>query len=160
MKTALVCLAASMSLLAAPAFAQAKKKAAPPAKAEAAPPAASNDQLAALNLADVGDYTCEFNEKIKVHAHPQHTGYVAVEHRSKSYLMRPVLSHTGAIRLEDMRGQMLMIQIATKSMLMDVKIGQRLADGCLRAGDAERVAPASEGLGIDPAKGATAAKPG
>lgn len=134
MKTVLICLAATLSLLAAPAFAQTKKKAAP-AKAEAAPPAASQDQLAALKLADVGDYTCEFNEKIKVHAHPQHTGYVAVEHRSKSYLMRPVLSHTGAIRLEDMRGQMLMIQIATKSMLMDAKLGQRLADGCLRAGE-------------------------
>lgn len=158
MKTALVCLAAAMSLLAAPAFAQAKKKAPPPAKAEAAPPAASQDQLAALKLADVGDYTCEFNEKIKVHEHPKHTGYVAVEHRSKSYLMRPVLSHTGAIRLEDMRGQMLMIQIATKSMLMDAKLGQRLADGCLRAGDSDRVIPAAESLGIEPTKAAASAK--
>ena len=45
--------------------------------------------------------------------------------------MKPVLSSTGALRLEDVRGRMLMLQIANKSMLMDAQIGQRLVDGCV-----------------------------
>ena len=35
--------------------------------------------------------------------------------------MKPVLSSTGAIRLEDVRGETLMVQIASKSMLLNVK---------------------------------------
>jgi hypothetical protein len=45
--------------------------------------------------------------------------------------MKPVMSSTGALRLEDVKGRMLMIQIANKSMVMDTKIGQRLVDGCV-----------------------------
>jgi hypothetical protein len=45
--------------------------------------------------------------------------------------MKPVLSSTGALRLEDVKGRMLMIQIANKSMVMDTQIGQRLVDGCM-----------------------------
>ena len=45
--------------------------------------------------------------------------------------MRPVLSSTGAVRLEDVKGQTLMLQIAYKSMLMDVGAGRRLADNCV-----------------------------
>jgi len=55
--------------------------------------------------------------------------------------MKPVLSNTGAIRLEDVKGAALLIQILTKSMLMDVKAGRRMVDGCVhevqRAAEAE-----------------------
>ena len=47
------------------------------------------------------------------------------------YLMKPVLSSTGAIRLEGVKGDMLMVQIASKSMLMNVKTGQRVVDDCI-----------------------------
>jgi hypothetical protein len=47
-----------------------------------------------------------------------------------NYTMRPVLSSTGALRLEDVRGQTMLLQIAYKSMLMDVKAGRRLVDEC------------------------------
>lgn len=135
------------SLGATSAAAQTKKGKAP---AEAGPPQASAEQLDALGKADVGDFTCEFNQKVSVKAHPKHAGYALLSHGKQSYVMRPVVSHTGAIRLEDMRGQTLMVQIATKSMLMDTKAGRRLADGCLRAGDEARAQPpAGEGLGIN-----------
>jgi len=45
--------------------------------------------------------------------------------------MKPVLSSTGALRLEDVKGQTMMLQIAYKSMLMDVKVGRRLVDECV-----------------------------
>jgi hypothetical protein len=44
--------------------------------------------------------------------------------------MKPVLSSTGAIRLEDTKGETIVVQIAAKSMLMNVKAGQRMVDGC------------------------------
>jgi hypothetical protein len=42
-----------------------------------------------------------------------------------------VLSSTGAVRLEDVRGEALMVQIAAKSMLLNVKTGQRIVDACV-----------------------------
>ena len=36
-----------------------------------------------------------------------------------------------ALRLEDVTGRTLMLQIANKSMLMDTQIGQRVLDGCV-----------------------------
>ena len=45
--------------------------------------------------------------------------------------MKPVLSSTGALRLEDVKGQTLLLQIANKSMLMDQKAGRRVVDGCV-----------------------------
>ena len=49
----------------------------------------------------------------------------------QAWVMKQVLSSTGAMRLEDVKGRMLMIQIANKSMVMDTQIGQRLVDGCV-----------------------------
>ena len=48
-----------------------------------------------------------------------------------TYTMKPVLSSTGAVRLEDVKGKTLMLQIAYKSMLMDTQAGRRLVDECV-----------------------------
>jgi hypothetical protein len=141
-----VAVALSLGLFALPADAQSKKS---KAKPEASVPQASAEQVDALSKADLGEYACDQAERITVSSHPKHAGYALLSHRKSQYLMRPVVSHTGAIRLEDMRGQMLMIQIATKAMFMDAKLGRRLADGCLRAGDSNRAQTPSEGLGIN-----------
>jgi hypothetical protein len=42
-----------------------------------------------------------------------------------------VLSSTGALRLEAVKGNTLLLQIANKSMLMDQKAGRRVVDGCV-----------------------------
>ena len=47
--------------------------------------------------------------------------------------MKPVLSSTGAIRLEDVHGETLMVQIASKSMLLNVKTARRIVDECVSA---------------------------
>jgi hypothetical protein len=47
------------------------------------------------------------------------------------WVMKPVVSPVGAIRLEEIRDRTLMVQIAYKSMLMDVVRGQRLVDECV-----------------------------
>jgi hypothetical protein len=45
--------------------------------------------------------------------------------------MAPVISATGAIRLEDQKAGAVWLQIPNKSMLMNQKIGQRMADECM-----------------------------
>ena len=94
-------------------------------------PQASQEQLDAAERTHFGDYACEFNQTVHVSLHPTQAGYVEVKHLKKVFVMRPVMSSTGALRLEDVRGQTLMLQIANKSMLMDTKAGRRLVDNCV-----------------------------
>jgi hypothetical protein len=109
----------------------AAKKAAPKAPVEQPPPAASDEQKAAATLAHLGDYACEFDQTVTVAGSAKHEGYLDVKLKAQTWVMKPVVSSTGALRLEDVKGRMLMIQIANKSMVMDTQIGQRLVDGCM-----------------------------
>ena len=106
----------------------AAKKAAP---APATLPAADADQLAAADRTLLGEYQCEFSQSIDVSMNPKSNGYVDVKHQKQVWTMKPVLSSTGALRLEDVKGQTLLLQIANKSMLMDQKAGRRVVDGCV-----------------------------
>ena len=54
---------------------------------------------------------------------------------------------TGAIRLEDLKGQFLVIQIANKSMLIDSKSGQRVLDDCMNAAQKACDRQAEDGRG-------------
>jgi hypothetical protein len=110
----------------------AKKTAGPTKPVEPAPPeAASAEQIDAAGRVYYGVYACEFNQSINIIASPKYASYVDVKHGKADYVMKPVLSSTGAIRLEDVRGETLMVQISSKSMLLNVKTGQRLVDDCV-----------------------------
>jgi hypothetical protein len=145
-------------LVALPAAAQAKKKRVPRAVPVVAPlvlPPADSVQLAAAALTLLGDYACEFGKSLRVSLNPKFDGYVDLLFDKQLFTLKPVLSHTGALRLEDVRGRLLLVQIAVKSMVMDVKIGQRLVDDCVHETQSENrrqlaSAPARPGLGIDP----------
>jgi hypothetical protein len=111
----------------------AKKKplAKPVAKAVVAPlEPATPEQIDAAGRVYYGVYECEFKQSIDVAINAQHPAYVDVKYGKAVYLMKPVLSSTGAIRLEDTKGETIVVQIAAKSMLMNVKAGQRMVDGC------------------------------
>lgn len=115
----------------------AARAAKPKPPVEAPLPPATGEQNAAAALTLFGDYACEFNQTVKVAMNPKYDGYVDVQFGKKAWTMKPVLSSTGALRLEDVKGQTLMLQIAHKSMLMDVKVGQRLVDECMHEKQAE-----------------------
>ncbi|MEO8059265.1 MAG: hypothetical protein ABI671_13160 [Burkholderiales bacterium] len=110
-------------------------KKAPPAKKAAPAPAAlmpaDQAQLDAAERTYFGNYVCELDQSIDVGMNPKTPGYVDVKFKSKTYTMKPVVSSTGALRLEGVKGDMLLIQIANKSMMMDTKVGQRVVDGCV-----------------------------
>ena len=96
-------------------------------------PAASAEQLLVASLVHVGGYDCEFKQSVEVAPNARDAGYFDVRLGKQSWVMKPVLSSTGARRLEDVQGRMLMLQIAYKSMLMDVQVGRRLVDDCVHA---------------------------
>lgn len=122
----------------------AKAVKAPPA--EVPLPAADADQLKAAAMTHIGAYQCELGQTVDLSVNPKYEGYVDVAFKKAKYTMKPVLSSTGALRLEDVKGQTLMIQIAYKSMLMDVKVGQRLVDDCVHEKQAA-AKKAAEGQG-------------
>jgi hypothetical protein len=145
-RPALVPILAALALsLTLPAGAQSAAPKAPPKAASKAPgkmrtpvppveaplPSASSEQLDAANVAHLGDYDCEFDQKVTLEPHSKAPGYIEMRQKKQAWVMKPVLSSTGALRLEDVKGRMLMIQIANKSMVMDTQIGQRLVDGCV-----------------------------
>ena len=142
------------ALAAAPALAadRIKQPAKPAAKTAPAPAFtvadASPDQVKAAELVFYGSYDCEFNQNVSVVQSTKYPAYADVKFGHTSWLMKPVLSSTGAIRLEDVHGQTLMVQIASKSMLLNVKAGKRLVDECLSPKqheivDAEKAAKAA-----------------
>ena len=47
------------------------------------------------------------------------------------FSMAPVVTSTGAIRLEDAQAGAVWLQLGNKSMLMSQKLGKRLADACV-----------------------------
>jgi len=118
-------------------------KAAPKAAAKAPPvdltPPASPEQIDAAQRVFYGVYDCEADQKLDIIADPKHEHYVEVKHLKSVFTMKPVLSTTGAIRLEDVRGETLMVQIAAKSMLLNVKSGHRIVDACVSAKQRELI---------------------
>lgn len=139
-------LSVAAALICAVVTAQAETPAKPAARAAAKKPAAAapaaavqppelseagDDQLEAFQQAHLGDYNCEFKQTVHLAPFEGKRGYVTVVWNKVRLVMKPVLSHTGALRLEDVTGRTLMIQIANKSMLLDVKAGQRLVDDCV-----------------------------
>ncbi len=139
---AALCLGATV---AAAQTAAAKPAAKPAATKKAAPaaaplPAADAEQLAAAERAHTGEYQCEFSQSIDVSMNPKANGYLDVKHNKQVWTMKPVVSSTGAVRLEDVKGQTLLLQIANKSMLMDTKAGRRVVDGCIHEKQKESAA--------------------
>lgn len=125
-------------------------KKAPPPPPEPVLNDADEVQLAAAERAYLGEYACEFKETVHIDKHPKVAGYINVAWKKQLITMKPVLSSTGALRLEDVTGRTLMIQIANKSMLLDTKIGQRLLDDCVHPEQEKLMAAAKAAKIADP----------
>ena len=94
---------------------------------------ASPEQLAAAERVLVGQYDCEFGQRVSIDPHQSHPGYFNLRLGKQSWVMKPVLSQTGAIRLEDPKRGAMWLQLGNKSMLMSQQLGKRLADECMNA---------------------------
>jgi len=135
-----------------PAKVSAKQSVKPAAKAlgavAAPPPAADGEQLMAAAVTLYGQFDCEYDQKLTVNKHPAVDGYIEVTLGKQTYLMKPVRSTTGAVRLEEVSGSMLMVQIPSKSMMMDTKMGRRIVDAC-KNDEQRREVETANSLGIN-----------
>jgi Ni/Co efflux regulator RcnB len=89
----------------------------------------TDTDLAMARQVYMGDIPCELGAKVKVVA-GRRDGMFVVTTKGYRFLMHPVESRTGAIRLEDPKRGAMWLQLGNKSMLMSQKLGQRLADEC------------------------------
>ena len=97
----------------------------------AAEAALTPDELAIAERVHTGRIPCELGAFVTVTAEPASPGHFHVEGKGFKYFMAPVATTTGTVRLEDQKGGAVWLQIANKSMLMNQKLGQRLADECM-----------------------------
>ena len=106
--------------------------AAVPAVAALAPAAAEQVPAAAPELGDVhtGRMVCELGNSVTVTPDPQQPSHFIVQTKRNTYRMTPVETTTGAVRLEDAQAGAMWLQLPHKSMLMNSKLGQRMADEC------------------------------
>ena len=130
-------------------------------KAPAQPtlPPAPPEQIDAAGRVYYGAYECEFNQSVIIAKSEKHAAYVDVRSGKSTWLMKPVLSTTGAVRLEDVKGESLMVQIATKSMLLNVKTGRRIVNECISARQRELIAEAKAAEAAASAAGSAASAP-
>ena len=87
------------------------------------------DLLAVAAQVHTGNVVCEAST-VKIAPLPNAQGYFDVHRGKHHYRMAPVASQTGAVRLEDSVHGAVWIQLANKSMLMNQKVGRRMADEC------------------------------
>ena len=106
----------------------------------------------------VGEIKCELGAKVVIKARPRE-GYFLVTHGINRFVMHPVESRTGAIRLEDTQRGALFLQIANKSMLMNQKEGKRLADECMSPEQAKFAEDMKKGPAINILEPSAATQP-
>jgi hypothetical protein len=87
------------------------------------------DELAIAKRVYVGDIPCELGAHVVIKT-MKREGFFFVSRGIYKYVMHPVESRTGAIRLEDPIRGALWLQLGNKSMLMNQKEGKRIADDC------------------------------
>lgn len=89
------------------------------------------DQLDIARRVYQGNLPCELGAFVSLKEDARSPGYFDVQIKNQKYRMLPVATSTGAVRLEDVKAGAVWLQLANKSMLMNQKLGQRLADACM-----------------------------
>lgn len=103
-----------------------------PAAAMLVPAATEQVPAAAPEQGDVhtGRMVCELGNSVTVTPDPLQPSRFIVQLKRNTYFMTPVATTTGAVRLEDAQAGAMWLQLPHKSMLMNSKLGQRMADEC------------------------------
>ena len=97
----------------------------------AADAALTPGELAIAERVYTGKLPCELGAFVTLTPDVKTPGFFDVRVKNLKFRMFPVETSTGAIRLEDRKAGAVWLQLANKSMLMNQKVGQRLADSCM-----------------------------
>jgi len=93
----------------------------------------SETQLLIADRVLTGDAACEFNQTVSVQPISGQPGHFRLTYKQVAYTVIPEETSSGAIRLEDKKAGIVWLQIPSKSMLMNARVGQRMVDGCMHA---------------------------
>lgn len=138
---------------------KAKTKAKPEAKAVPEPVpevvVLTPEEKAIAERVYTGHIVCELGAAVQIDPDPKSPGSFFLSGKGFKYHMHPVVAATSAVRLEDQRSGAVWIQIANKSMLMNQKLGQRMADDCM----SEQQAKVTQAMKTAPAQSLFDAQP-
>jgi hypothetical protein len=95
------------------------------------PVVVSPEQMAVASRVLVGKINCELGAVVLMTNDEHSPGRFFLDMGSKRYAMLPVVTSTGAVRLEEESSGAVWLQLGNKSMLMNQKEGKRLADECM-----------------------------
>ncbi len=95
------------------------------------PVVVSPEQMAIANKVLVGKINCELGAVVVMTNDEHSPGRFFLDAGNKRYAMLPVITSTGAVRLEEESSGAVWLQLGNKSMLMNQKEGKRLADECM-----------------------------
>jgi len=86
--------------------------------------------MAVAEQVHTGRIVCELGNVVQITPDPQNRGFFMLQMGKHRFHVSPVSTSTGAIRLEDAHAGAMWLQLSNKSMLMNSKLGQRMADEC------------------------------
>ncbi len=95
------------------------------------PVVVSPEQMAIANKVLVGKINCELGAVVTMTNDEHSPGRFFLDMGNKRYAMLPVVTSTGAVRLEDESSGAVWLQLGNKSMMMNQKEGKRMADECM-----------------------------
>jgi hypothetical protein len=78
----------------------------------------------------VGRLPCELGQTITITPDAKSPGYFDLTLKKTKFRMHAVQSKSGAVRLDAVSSDATWIQLSNKSMLVNAKVGQRMADAC------------------------------
>ncbi len=140
--------------------AKASKQAKASARSKQRATALAQDTVEQVNAAQLdvaarvltGSADCEFNQRVHIEPASGQPGHFHVQFAKARYTMVPQETTTGAVRLEDRRAGVIWLQIPSKSMLMNARLGQRMVDACTVAEQRAAVNAVQQatGIGITP----------
>jgi hypothetical protein len=111
--------------------------AAPVAPAE--PAELDEHRMAVVPRVMVGEARCDAGKTVSVQPHSQLPGRFVLAVGKEQHTVTPQPTSTGVIRLENAHAGVVWLQVPVKSMMMDAKRGQRLADNCIHPEQAAEV---------------------
>lgn len=153
LSSSLIALVATAILMSASAWGASAKKPAvktSSAAASAEAPAAelTPTQLEAASRVLTGQIPCGFGQTIEITAVDGKPGYFEIVFKKTTYTLVPHETTAGVVRLEDRKAGVVWLQIPAKSMLLNLKLGRRMADNCLHSEQRSFEVPVESTLGI------------
>ena len=91
----------------------------------------SPEQLIIADKVLIGKINCEMAVVVTMSPDAQSPGRFFLEIGNKRHVMEPVVTSTGAVRLEEESSGAVWLQLGNKSMLMNKKEAKRMADECM-----------------------------